>query len=85
MKKRLCKSVPNKLVSVSENADVSNVQMEVDCTGFTQTFFSAYFRLSPLLKPVRKVVGSFGKKHCVNTGVRKPGNACVSPTSMIQS
>ena len=26
------------------------------------TFFSAYFRLSPLLKYVRKVVGDFGKK-----------------------
>ena len=27
-----------------------------------QTFFLAYFRLSPLLKHVRKVVGGFGKK-----------------------
>ena len=37
--------------------------------------FLAYFRLSPLQKHVRKVVGGFGTKHCVSTGVRKPGNA----------
>ena len=37
-------------------------------------FFMAYFRLSPLQKHVRKVVGGFGKKSCVSTGVRKPGN-----------
>ena len=37
-------------------------------------FFLAYFRLSPLQKHVRKVVGGFGKKSCVSTGVRKPGN-----------
>ena len=36
-------------------------------------FFPAYFRLSPLQKHVRKVVGGFGKKSCVSTGVRKPG------------
>ena len=30
-----------------------------------------------------KVVGGFGKKNCVSTGVRKPGNTCASPTSMI--
>ena len=29
---------------------------------FRQTFFPAYFRLSPLQKHVRKVVGGFGKK-----------------------
>ena len=29
--------------------------------------------LSPLQKHVRKVVGGFGKKSCVSTGVRKPG------------
>ena len=46
-------------------------------------FFPAYFRLSPLQKRVRKVVGGFGKKSCVSTGVRKPGNKCVSPTAMI--
>ena len=34
-------------------------------------FFPAYFRLSPLQKHVRKVVGGFGKKSCVSTGVRK--------------
>ena len=31
-------------------------------------------RLLPLQKPVRKVVDGFGKKSCVSTGVRKPGN-----------
>ena len=32
MKNRLCKSVPNKFVSVSENVDVSDVvQTGVDC------------------------------------------------------
>ena len=40
--------------------------------------FPAYFRLSPLQKHVRKVVGGFGKKSCVSTGVRKPGNMCVT-------
>ena len=34
-------------------------------------------------KHVRKVVGGFGKKSCVSTGVRKPGNTCASPTAMI--
>ena len=37
-----------------------------------------YFRLSPLQKHVRKVVGGFGKKSCVSTDVRKPGNTCVT-------
>ena len=46
-------------------------------------FFPAYFRLSPLQKHVRKVVGGFGKKSCVSTGVRKPGNTYASPTAMI--
>ena len=41
-------------------------------------FFPAYFRLSPLQKHVRKVVGGFGKKSCVSTGVRKPRNTCVT-------
>ena len=36
-----------------------------------QTFSPVYFRLSPLLKLVKKVVGGFGKKSCVSTGVRK--------------
>ena len=31
-------------------------------TRLRQTFCPAYFRLSPLLKPVRKVVGGFEKK-----------------------
>ena len=41
-------------------------------------FFPAYFGLSPLQKHVREVVGGFGKKSCVSTGVRKPGNTCVT-------
>ena len=45
--------------------------------------FTPYFCLSPLQKHVRKVVGGFGKKSCVSTGVRKPGNTCASPTAMI--
>ena len=48
-----------------------------------RTFFPAYFRLSSLQKHVRKVVGGFGNKSCVSTGVRKPANKCVSPTAMI--
>ena len=32
---------------------------------------------------VRKVVGGFGKKSCVSTGVRKPENSYASPTAMI--
>ena len=43
----------------------------------------AHFRLSPLQKHMRKVVGGFGKKSCVSTGVRKSGNTCASPTAMI--
>ena len=46
-----------------------------------RTFFPAYFHLSPLQKHVRKVVCGFGKKSCVSTGVRKPGNTCASPTA----
>ena len=44
-----------------------------------RTFSPAYFRFS--LR--RKVVGGFGKKSCVNNGVKKPGNTCASPTAMI--
>ena len=40
--------------------------------------FVSEFRLSPIQKHVRKVVGGFGKKSCVSTGVRKPGNTCVT-------
>ena len=47
-----------------------------------QIFFLAYFRLSPLQKHVRKVVSDFGKKSCVSTGVRKPGNTCVTDRHM---
>ena len=46
-------------------------------------FFPAYFCLSPLQKHVRKVVGGFGKKSCVSTGVRKPGNTYASLTAII--
>ena len=45
--------------------------------------YVAYFRLSPLLKRVRIVVGGFGRKSCVSTDLRKPGNTCASPTAMI--
>ena len=47
-------------------------------TRLRRTFFRAHFLFSPLLKHVRKVVGGFGKKSCVSTGVRKPGNMCVT-------
>ena len=48
-----------------------------------QLFFQAYFDLSPLQKHVRKVIGGFGKKNCVGTGVRKAGNTYASPTATI--
>ena len=48
-----------------------------------RTFSPAYFRLSPLQKHLRKVVGGFGKKSCVSTVLRKPGNTCASPMVMI--
>ena len=38
-------------------------------TWLRQLFFPAYSPLSPLQKHVRKVVGGFGKKSCVSTGV----------------
>ena len=47
------------------------------------TFLPVYFHLSPLQKHVRKVVVGFGKKSCVSTDVRNPGNTCASPTAMI--
>ena len=50
---------------------------------FWRLFYPAYFRLSPLQKHVRKLVGGFGKKSCVITGVRKPGNTYAPPTAMI--
>ena len=34
---------------------------------------------------VRKVVGGFGKKSCISTGERKPGNTYASPTAMIMT
>ena len=44
-----------------------------------------YISLAVLIpqEHVRKVVGGFGKKSCVSTGVRKPGNTYASPTAMI--
>ena len=39
--------------------------------------------ISPLQKHVRKVVGGFGKKSCVSTGLRKPGNTYASPTAIV--
>ena len=38
------------------------------------TLGSIYTCTPPLQKHVRKVVGGFGKKSYVSTGVRKPGN-----------
>ena len=35
------------------------------------------------VKHVRKVFSGVGKKSCVSTGVRKPGNTYASPTAMI--
>ena len=52
-----------------------------ECVGL-RTWWS-YFHLSPLQKHERKVVGGFGKKSCVSTSVRKPGNTYASPTAMI--
>ena len=51
--------------------------------GLSRLFFLVYFRLSPLQKHVRKVVGGFGKKSCVSTEVRKPGNTYASMTAII--
>ena len=47
-------------------------------------FFPAYFRLSPLQKHVRKVVGGFGKKSSVSNGVRKPGDTYASSTLAVK-
>ena len=46
-------------------------------------FLSRVFSPFTSQKHVRKVVGGFGKKSCVSTGVRKPGKTCASPTTMI--
>ena len=59
--------------SVVSVSDSSRGGCEFDLR-LRRLFFPAYFRLSPLQKHVRKVVGGFGKKCCVSTGVRKPGN-----------
>ena len=57
------------------------VAMIVGCS--TCAFRHLRFRLSPLQKHVRKVVGGFEKKSCVSTGVRKPRTTYASPTAMI--
>ena len=44
--------------------------------------FPAYFRQLPPQKHVRKVVGGFGKKSCVSTGVRSQ-KTHASPIAMI--
>ena len=41
------------------------------------------FRLSPLQMHVRKIIGGFGEKSSVSTGVRKPGNTYALLTAMI--
>ena len=48
-----------------------------------RTFFLVYFFLLPLQEHARKVVGGFGKKNCVGSSVRKPGNTCDSLTAML--
>ena len=42
-------------------------------------------KLSFRQEQVRKVVGGFGKKSCVSTGVRKPGNTCALVISIYLS
>ena len=45
-----------------------------------RTFFPGYFCLSSPQRYVRKVISGFGRRSCVGTGVKKPGN---TPTAMI--
>ena len=71
-----------KCIDVKEDSILKSTIEEFD-PRLRRTFYPAYFRLSPLHKHVKKVVGGFGKKSCVSTGVRKPGNTCASPTAMI--
>ena len=78
----LCKIHPRPDGSVVSVSDSWPGDFEFDLR-LRRTFFPVYLRLSPLQKHVRKVVGGFGKKSCVSTGVRKPGNTCVSLTTMI--
>ena len=47
------------------------------------TFLSGVFSPLTSAEAVRKVGCGFGKKSCVSTGERKPGNTCASPTAMI--
>ena len=42
------------------------------------TFLAGVFSLFISAEACGKVVGGFGKKSCVSTGVRKPGNTCVT-------
>ena len=55
------------------NADpvTKSCKVRTDCKGSV---------ICNLQKHVRKVVGGFGKKSCVSTGVRKPGSTYASPT-----
>ena len=77
-------------ITLRPRPDGSEVSVSDPCPGgcefktrLSRTFCPAYFRLSPLQKHVRKVVGGFEKKSSVSTDVRKPGNTCASPTAMI--
>ena len=79
---QVLKQPPNTGGSVMSVSDLFLGDCEFD-QPLRRTFFLAYFHLSPLQKHVRKVVGGFGKKSCVSTGVRKPGNTCASSTAMI--
>ena len=46
-------------------------------------FLSGVFSPLASAEACEKVVGGFGKKSCISTGVRKQGNTCASPTAMI--
>ena len=81
----LKKSSPKLLVPIGSVVSVSDSWpggCEFD-PWLRRFFFQAYFRLSPLQKHVGKVVCGFGKKSCVSTGERKPGNTYASSTAMI--
>ena len=58
------RDVPRRGGSVVSVSDSSPGGCEFD-PRLRRTFFPAYFRLSPLQKHVRKVVGGFGKKNVV--------------------
>ena len=50
---------------------------------FTNVSYSIHAKPLGPIPNERKVVGGFGKKNRVSTGVRKPGNTYMSPTTMI--